>query len=421
MIEYSEPFLLSRSGSTRATAYNWGNKVITLDGKTHVVWLDAVSVVCGRTFDHASNEWSETFRLFQGCDNHANPSITADAEGRIRIVWGPHGWWAEWNQARIKWAIASEPNSLANWEREENFGYNATGPTIVHAPDGYDIVVCRGGESPAGTVFHRKRQHGGWTSAKVLMHQEIAPQYTHHYGHVACDAGGTIYAACHFYNVGGGDNHPVAGEKSRMRSYGMGVIKTQDAGRTWMDLNGQAVETPATYEDRIAIPPNGENMYVDGIALDSSGRLRALVKNSGVESWDVFLACWDGGGWTTQNLESYLPAECGAVDGVLTIDSQDRIHVLLTSVIKNEVSAHNWWGHPCCEVFHLVSSPGTDSFECRQVSIPDKAKGNWLPNISKSGPFHPVEKPLILYTHGESGQGCTPETQTEVWCRFVES
>jgi len=421
VIDYSEPFLLSRSGSTRATAYNWGNKAITLDGRTHVVWLDAVSQVCGRTFDHTANEWGETHRLFEGCDNHANPSITADKEGRIRMVWGPHGWWGEWNQARNKWAIASEPNSIEKWEQDQSFGYNATGPAIVHTHGGYDAVVCRGGESPAGTVFHRQRPQGGWTSAKVLMHQEIAPQYTHHYGHVACDAEGAIYASCHFYNVGGGDNHPVQGEKMRMRSYGMAVIKSRDRGRTWTDLGGQLVETPATYEERIAIPPIGENMYVDGIAPDSSGRLWALVKDSGLESWDVILACWNGEGWTTQDLASHLPAGLGAVDGALTVDAQDRIHVLLTTIIKEEVSEDDWWGHPSGEVFHLLSSSGAKPFECSQASITSDSKASWLPSISKPGPFHPVVTPLILYTHGEAGTGCTPETETEVWCRFVES
>ena len=60
---YTEPFCLSRTGSTRASAYNWSNKILTLNGKTHVVWLDAVSTICGRSFDHAENRWGETVRI----------------------------------------------------------------------------------------------------------------------------------------------------------------------------------------------------------------------------------------------------------------------------------------------------------------------------------------------------------------------
>ena len=60
MTHFTDPFLLSKSGSTRATSYNWGNKILTLDGKTHVVWLDAPAVVCGRSYDHQSATWGET-------------------------------------------------------------------------------------------------------------------------------------------------------------------------------------------------------------------------------------------------------------------------------------------------------------------------------------------------------------------------
>ena len=99
----SEPFRLSASGSTRATAYNWSNKVVTRDGKTHVVWLDAVSTVCGRSYDHASGEWSDTVQIDTGADNHCNPSLTMDAEGRLRLCYGPHGWSGDWNQGRVRW------------------------------------------------------------------------------------------------------------------------------------------------------------------------------------------------------------------------------------------------------------------------------------------------------------------------------
>ena len=82
MTDFAEPFLLSHTGSTRATAYNWGNKIITHDGQTHVVWLDAIATVCGRTYDHESQRWGETVHIAEGCDNHACPCIAADGEGQ---------------------------------------------------------------------------------------------------------------------------------------------------------------------------------------------------------------------------------------------------------------------------------------------------------------------------------------------------
>jgi len=54
------------------------------------------------------------------------------------------------------------------------------------------------------------------------------------------------------------------------------------------------------------------------------------------------------------------------------------------------------------------------------VSIPDDELPNWLPNISRGGVYSPVEKPVILYTHGSKGEGCSPETKTEAYCVLIE-
>jgi len=60
------------------------------------------------------------------------------------------------------------------------------------------------------------------------------------------------------------------------------------------------------------------------------------------------------------------------------------------------------------------------TFECSQVSPTDGSTANWLPSISLAGPLHPVEKPVILYTRGDKGEGCSPVTETEVYCVVVE-
>lgn len=416
MSTFSEPFCLSRSGSTRATAYNWANKVVTLDGKTHVVWLDAVATICGRSIDHASDRWGETVRIDDGCDNHANPCITADRDGCIRLTYGPHGFWGDWNQGRVMWKLADRPGQLEAWESTESFGYGATAASIVHTPDGFDAVVCRGGEHPPQTMFHRQRAAGGWTSAKPLFYQDIEPQYTHHYGHIACSSDGTLYAACHFYNVGGGDNPPVAGDVSRMRSYGAAVLRSTDSGATWNDLRGVPVDVPTLYEHRIAIPPLDDNVYVHSIAVDAAGALWALTMNQGLADDAIWLNEWTGQAWRTVRLESHLPADRMAVEGMMTIDARDGLHVVITALCRAEVRDGKFWGHPSCEVFHLYSTDRAATFACSRVSPSDPSMANWLPSISRSGPFHPVETPTILYTHGVSGQGCGPETQTEVWC-----
>jgi len=427
---FTKPFCLSTTGSTRATSYNWGNKTLTHNNKTHVVWLDAIATVCGRTYDHQSQTWGETIRIDDGCDNHACPCITADADGHIRLTYGPHGWNGNWNEGRVKWKRSAKPNSLETWEPVgdgyqtswNNFGYNATAASIIHTPSGLDAVVCRGGEHPPQTMFHIQRLIGGWSSAKPLFSQDIEPQYTHNYGHIACATDGTLYAACHFYNIGGTNNQPVTGDKSIMRSYGAAVLKSTDLGITWTNLHNEPVNTPTTYNHNIAIPPFDQNIYINTITLDTTNNLWALTLNPGLESDTIWLSKWTPQGWHTQQLESYIPQGRVAVESMMTIDTKNRIHIVITTVDRIAVGEDSHWGHPSSEVLYLQSIDAGNTFTATPISPPDPKTANWLPSISRSGPYHPVVNPTILYTHGDVGSGLTPNTTTEVWClQLVDS
>ena len=419
MVRYSEPFLLSSSGSTRATAYGFSNKSITVDGRTHVVWLDAVAQVCGRTYDHGARQWSDTYRLFEGCDNHTSPALALDKDKRLHVAYGPHGFWGKWNYGMFKWAISEKPGRMDAWTGEESFGYNATYACLVHTTRDVDVIVYRGGDAPASLMLQKQRPLGGWTSAREIVRQDIAPQYTHLGATAACAADGTLYVACHLYNVGG-DYH---GPRELQRSHGVVVLKTSDLGETWTDMRGEPVTVPALYEERIALPPLGANMRMNGLAVDSRGRLWALSGSAGAESREVLLSRWTDAGWEATHLEPCLPADRIAVDCVLTIDTRDRIHAAVTALRPKELaetSGDGAWGHPSCEVFHLVSDVGVRDFECHQISTADETTANWLPNISLKGLHQPVEKPVILYTRGVKGDGCSPSDKSEVYCVFVE-
>ena len=117
------------------------------------------------------------------------------------------------------------------------------------------------------------------------------------------------------------------------------------------------------------------------------------------------------------DLAPFLPGDRVAQAGPITIDSCDRIHMVTN---LNEPVEGKAWGHPSHEVFHLVSRDRGASFECNQVSPADDSTANWLPSISLAGRLQPVDKPVILYTRGDKGEGCLPITETEVYCVFVE-
>jgi hypothetical protein len=399
----TQPFLLSETGSTRATSYSVSNKSITVDGKTHVVWLDAVSVVCTRTYHHETGTWGQTHRLFEGCDNHACPTLTIDRDRRLRLVYGPHGFWGEWNHARFKWVIGTEPNQVEDWEREESFGYGATYACMAHTHDDLDVIVYRGGEAPPSLMFQRQRRPGGWTDARPLVRQDIAPQYTHLGAHGTSGPDGTLLAACHLYSDG--------------LSHGVVALKSPDMGETWMDLRGKPITTPTLSSERIAVPPAGEDFRMSGLVVNSAGTPWALTIGYTAEDDRALLSRWNGDRWESSHLEDALPEDRIPVAGVLTVDTRDRLHAAMTAVrpLKEEEKA---WGHPTAEVYHVLRE--TDgSLTCTRVSRGDEECANWQPNISRPGPRNPIEQPVILYTRGVPGEGCTPETTTEVYCAMV--
>ena len=85
--------LLSDHGCGRATAYGDCNKIISLQDKTHVAWLDSVAEgfrVRTRTLDRKTNQWSPTYTVGEAYDNHGGPALTVDSLGYLHIVYYPH-------------------------------------------------------------------------------------------------------------------------------------------------------------------------------------------------------------------------------------------------------------------------------------------------------------------------------------------
>lgn len=86
--------IISQTGSTRGTGYIENNKILTMDGKMHVTWLDAglggPEPVRIRTFDLKSGEWSATYTLGEAYDNHGSPTIVNDGDGYLHAVFDGH-------------------------------------------------------------------------------------------------------------------------------------------------------------------------------------------------------------------------------------------------------------------------------------------------------------------------------------------
>ncbi len=321
---------------------------------------------------------------------------------------------------RFTWKRSAVPESVETWQAESNLGYNATYACLTHTPEGCDVIVYRGGEVPCSVMFQRQREKGAWTTAREIFCQDIVPQYTHNGAWIATDHAGNLYVSAHFYNTGG-MRDPVKSPKEFMRSYGVAILKSTDAGQSWRQLDGTPVTLPAVYTHALAVPPLDGDVRNYGVVCDSRGGVWVLTGDCTGVTRTLLLNQWTDRGWVSLDLSARLPADWCPIDAALTVDTRDRLHVACTCV-PDAQRGERLWGNRYAEILHLRLDPATGHCDATPVTLHDPALAHWLPNISHSGPFQPVEHPVILYTRGVPGEGCKPPDQTEVWCaRMVEN
>ncbi len=421
MLHHTKPFLLSSQGSDRATAYVFSNKAVTLNGKTHVVWTDAVALTRGRTFDHATRRWSPAFTLGEGRDNHNNPCLIADETGHLHIAFGPHGMWdsihevCRWPTGCFRYGKSEKPGALKSIRRFEPFGYNGTYAAMVRTADRRNAIVYRGGDAPLSVQFQIQRPEGGWNHARPLLSQAIPPRYTFYGAHMTAAADGTLYVIAHFYDI------------AIKTSTGVAMIKTPDFGKTWQDMRGRKVDTPQLLNPRIAVPHMGpeEAPYNGGVGVAPDGAVWALVYPTLGGAFRPLLNRWDGKRWESIDLSPFLPPERGFYRGFLCIDSAGRIHILGAAVLRSAVApGQNTFGNTTSQIYHLWSTDHGRTFACQPLSDGDPDIPSWLPSISQPGLFHPVDHPVLLFTKGltqSNGKaGCHHTLKTDVYCVRVE-
>ncbi|MHB9024583.1 MAG: BNR-4 repeat-containing protein [Armatimonadota bacterium] len=406
LINPSEPFLLSNAGSTRATAYEVANKAVRIGGHTHVTWLDAVARVCVRTYDHAVDRWQDTVYIDEGIDNHTNPCLSVTPEGTLRLAYGPHGFWEEniWNVARFKLLESERPDDVTEWRQIGSTGYGATYACLVTDQLGRDHLVYRGGTYPQGCIYERRQPNNVWDRLTKLSGQADFAGYTFVNGSLVVAPGEVLYCGFMYY--------------SDDRSHGACILKSPDGGSTWEGVDGRPVQLPLHFDPAYALPQGGENPYLHGLACDHEGNPVALTGNLIAGGEEYFLSIFRDGGWQSTLLNTFLPEGWSLTGGTVTVDAQDRI--LIAAMAATGSPGEEIWGLPSTESFLLASADGGRTFEATQVSPTSPDIANWLPNISHVGADYDLSRPLLLYTHGNVGEGCGPEDRTEVYAVWID-
>lgn len=249
-------YLISRQGSERATSGD-GGKLVTRDGKTHVVWQDSVSpakvdkgddpnkagfvpVSDGymnriRTFDHLTQTFGPVITLNKGKDNHARPNITMDHQGYLHVIISGHG-------SPVVHMQSLRPNDASQWTKPHVIG-DGTYPIPAVAPDGTLYVVMRHAKLD-GLELYVRDPDGKWREKPIhlITQSPDYPGYAAYHCGMTIAPDGTLHIIADFYEGKGWQDR-------RGLHQAVTYIQSRDAGRTWNKANGTKIPLPARPDD----------------------------------------------------------------------------------------------------------------------------------------------------------------------------
>ena len=402
--------LLSENGSGRATAYADCNKIITLQDKTHVAWLDSISKgfrVRTRTLDRNTNQWSPTYTVGEAYDNHGGPALTVDSLGYLHIVYYPH-------HHPFRYRRSVHPNDASEWEDEIEVGEQCTYPMMVCGPD--DTLYLTGRQSRGSDLWYVnlyiKPLNAPWGEPITVFKD---------------DEGGYV---CFQAPLAWGQDHQTLHMTLQIfdedRSYTIGYLRSPDSGKTWERADGTPVSLPATQDTVTLIDTEHKDLSNGSIAVDGTGTPHILYCTCPFyslpsEAWIIWLD--EHGKWRRRSLTEELSKEWSGWSpgpvSTLHIAPDGRIFGVL-SLMNLESLGEDNWGHKSSEVIGLQAPDIGGKFTVELLSKPDMTVPHWFPNLERPTGHNRVDVPGVIYTAGVAGEGCHDILSNGVYWREMQ-
>jgi hypothetical protein len=386
VIEIAQTKLLSEHGSTRATRYAVTNKIITIDGKTHVAWLDSISNTMVATYDHASGRWGQAVKVGSGTDNHGGPALTRDSQGYLHVIFGPHA------DVPFQHCRSAKPNDSSEWIKLDAFGHHPTYPSAVCDEHDALHVIYRGGLTrghPFKLIHQRRTRDGVWTEPRALAEAPADWKgYTHYHSSIAIAVDQTLHVAYNLYYNGAAKH--------------AGHMTSRDRGKTWELADGSPLDLPVGVESNAFFARTEEAFKVTNVVCDSAGHPWISLADARSKAGPTIYH-HDGNTWRSfcpaQRTAPRIPLSELSFGGSLTIDSQDGIYVGLT------LGPHVVGGLKG-DVVLLYSVDRGKSFRRLDVFPPDVGLPHTGLSLERPTGHNVVETPWLLFSTGEKGPGC---------------
>ena len=415
----SGSFLLSASGSGRATAYDNASKIVTANGRTHVAWLDSVPEgfrVRIRTLDRATGEWSSVYTVGEAMDNHGGPALTIDGEGYLHVLYYPH-------HKPMRHRRSARPHDASAWEPEIGFGEKLSYPVVLCAKDGTLLMTARRyteGQRTCEVQLWEKSPASGWQFRSTLLKSRTL-DYAQFGESLAWGPDHrTIHLGCRYYET--------APEADTEPWQTVGYLRSPDGGHTWTKADGTPVTLPVTADGVEVLDrgggKSGRTLAAGGLAVSAKGEpslVHGAIENG---HGRIFVSTLRDGRWRRSELNAFLPDEwrewSGYLPGALTYGGRGELIVVAGLANPPRDVKNAWWGHASTEIACFRSRDGGERFSFSLLSAVDAHEPHWLPNIERPTGFHRVpEAPGVIYTAGAAGGGLKDILTNQVWWRTV--
>ncbi len=293
---------ISATGSITSTTGS-GNKIVTHEGKTHIVWQDHTEQEYFnriRTYDHVSKSLSEPLTLNQGRDDHARPILTVDHQGYLHAVLSGHNSPNTYRQSL-------RPNDASEWTDDVPVGAG-TYPVLICGPDDTLYLTMRNADGWSGVDLYVKPHDCKWSKGpKPIRRTDEYSGYATYTNGFAMTPDGTLHGVWDYFETKGGD--PQYGLEQAV-----GYMRSRDGAQTWERADGSAIEVPARPEQmdlfvRHAetfdqINPGSRVASSGAIAVDSTGHPLILYISHLEEPGRLIMAKLDRPGlWQQHTLD----------------------------------------------------------------------------------------------------------------------
>ncbi|MBN4073926.1 BNR-4 repeat-containing protein [bacterium AH-315-E10] len=401
---------ISEIGSERATS-GGGNKIVTYEGKTHIVWQDVTEdgyLNQIRTLNHKSGKWSDTFMLNKGLNNHARPVLSIDQNGYLHAIMSGHN-------SPVSYRRSQSPNDSSSWTHAEMIG-KGTYPFIACGPDGSLYVVMRSNKRWNGVDFYIKRPGKSWKiQSKLVERHKSLKGYGAFQAGLVSGKDGVLHCVIDFYEGEG-----IMDRRGLHQA--VCYLRSRDKGLTWEKADGSSITLPARPEglDILArsikkkrqepMPP--PVILAQGcIVVDTKGIPHILYISHLDEAGKIIHAWTDSKGkWQQMPIDAaqkmfpkYRPAACR---GSLTINKSGTLYALLELLPLGK----GWENHKPTrkikfkaekKLLILLSSEDGKSWRAGQV-LPTGDVFNQASFERPTGVNNPKGQPSFIYFDGES-------------------